>query len=107
MATGSSSPASAQSKASFSTAALPPTDVNTVLRLTSARVGDGVDRRRPVPPLDVQLAAGVDDAAPGRLRLLVPQRGVVRAVANRHGSADVLDDVTLDNIHSVTITLSV
>ena len=37
MATGSSSPASAQSKASLSTAALPPTEVNTVLRLTSAR----------------------------------------------------------------------
>ena len=37
IATGSSSPASAQSKASLSTADLPPTDVNTVLRLTSAR----------------------------------------------------------------------
>ena len=36
MATGSSSPASAQSKASLSTAALPPTDVNTVLRPTPA-----------------------------------------------------------------------
>ena len=37
MATGSSSPASAQSKASLSTAALPPTEVNTVFRLTAAR----------------------------------------------------------------------
>ncbi len=37
MGTGSSSPASDQSKASFSSATLPPTEVNTVLRLTSAR----------------------------------------------------------------------
>ena len=35
--TGSSSPARAQSQASLSTAALPPTEVNTVLRLTPAR----------------------------------------------------------------------
>ena len=35
--TGSSSPTKAQSSASFRSAALPPTEVNTVLRLTSAR----------------------------------------------------------------------
>ena len=37
MGTGSSSPTSAQSQASFSNAALPPTALNTVLRLTPAR----------------------------------------------------------------------
>ena len=35
--TGSSSPTSAQSQASFSSAALPPTELKTVLRLTPAR----------------------------------------------------------------------
>src|SRR3954453_6321863 len=35
--TGSSSPTNAQSRASFRSAALPPTEVNTVLRLTPAR----------------------------------------------------------------------
>jgi hypothetical protein len=37
MATGSSSPARAQSNASFNIVAFPPTDVNTVLRPTPAR----------------------------------------------------------------------
>ena len=82
MATGSSSPASVQSKASLSTAALPPTDVNTVRRLTPARCGDGVDRGRHVPALDEELAAGVDDATPGDPGLLVTERGPVRAGAS-------------------------
>ena len=65
MATGSSSPASVQSKASLRTAALPPTDVNTVRRLTPARSAMASIVVGTYPCSTKSSATGVDDPPPG------------------------------------------
>ena len=81
--TGSSSPTRAQSRASFSRAALPPTEVNTVLRLTPARAATASMVVRDHPSFDEQVAGGADDRSPRRPGLLLPKRRPVRTACAR------------------------